>query len=162
MYRVSLRGGQGGWLGGTFVIPDLGDRCVCCDSATADVVEYDPSVDYQALGLVRVPLCVGCRSHVGRYALWRPLLTTLALVFGFVELTFAIGFGRMNHLAFALLAIGAGVAVPSLLRRRRIAAARHGHHREFAFVARPGDVELRTTNRRLVELLLAQGGALVD
>lgn len=83
-------------------------------------------------------------------------------MFGFVELTFAIGFGRMNHLAFALLAIGAGVAVPSLLRRRRIAAARHGHHREFAFVARPGDVELRTTNRRLVNLLLAQGGALVD
>ena len=55
-----------------------------------------------------------------------------------------------------------GVVVPILSRRRRIAAARRGHHRELSFTARPGDIELRTTNRRLVDLLLAQGGTLLD
>lgn len=144
----------------TFPVPDLGDACVCCNSADAEPTSYDASTGPFIGEPIRIPLCAACRAHV-HLDEKRTLYVVSA---AFIGLLIAI-FSFFVHVLLA--PIGTVIVLGSLGvlfvdRRKQRRMSESGHHSGLEIAAGPGVCSVRTMNRRVAQHLVTahQGGIL--
>lgn len=138
-------------------VPRAGDRCTCCDAPTTRTQAVDASSDRIHVQPFPMSVCEACASHAVRSGAVEALLGALAGMLGAVAILASV-------LAPLWLAIAGWLPIAAvvwaLIRRggARRAMVRGGHHAGLAIQARPGMTVVKTSNRRLVEELIALRG----
>jgi hypothetical protein len=143
---------------GEFPAPRFSARCVCCDATSVEHLPYDPSSDDQHADRITVPLCSACRRHVSRRPALGTMLVGLPAGLGIFLLLGALVISSMSLLVAALLLIIVPIVLAVVHHRERLAAASHGHHRELRIGVGAGFSVVTTTNPRIRDELLGQGG----
>ena len=166
-YSVGLRVPQpdrGFWdTGGSYMIPRFRARCVCCNVETPETKGYDPGESNQLTGKFDVPVCPDCYFHIGGGRFWQGMLALAGGIGGAVAIFGVCGWAFMEAgpgmLLIGLAGLGLGGAGYAFSTWRAVRSARFGHHSMFECWVAPGFTGIRTTNRRLVDDLLALHGA---
>ena len=143
---------------GEFPAPRFSARCVCCDATSVEQLPYDAAADDQYADRITVPLCSACRRHVSRRPAIGTMLVGLPAGLGSFLLLGALVTSSMSLLVAGLLLIIVPIVLAFVQYRERLAAASHGHHREFRIGVGPGFSAVTTTNPRIHDELLGQGG----
>ena len=143
---------------GEFPVPRFSARCVCCDSTSVEQLPYDAAADDQYAERITVPLCSACLRHVSRRPAIGTMLVGLPGGLGTFLLLGALVASSKPLLVAALLLIIIPIVLAVVHDRERLAAARHGHHREFRIGVGAGFSVVTTTNGRIRDELLSQGG----
>jgi len=148
-----------GAFGGEATAPTVaaGTRCTCCNVPTTRTQKLDASTDRIEVEPFDLPVCLDCKDHALRRTIVEAMMGIGLIVLG------ALGaLGVMNEspaLMIAGFAPAASLITFLFLRRaRRFAFARAGHHAGLEIGAHAGLTVVRTSNRRLVEELVARNG----
>jgi hypothetical protein len=156
--KIAIAGGIGGE--GTYPTPDLGRRCVCCDTADVTSRQYDPGSDRFEAAPLEIPICRACDAHVSKSTAVEQLAGVFLLMAA-AGLFWSIHVEAWNWAALGAAATFAFVAwgARRILRRRDMAA--HGHHIGLEISASLEMCSVRTTNPRLAAEVVERNKALV-
>lgn len=149
-YAVVLGEPSGSGGSGRFPVPNLGDECVCCNSAHAELSQYDPSTGPYISDPIPIPICTACRDHVVLNEK-RAVYVVAAAFVGLGILGFIVHI-LVSAIGFVVLAAAVGVVVVD--RKRQRARSESGHHAGLEFGAAPGILSVRTMNRRIAQRLV--------
>lgn len=143
---------------GTFPTPDLGSDCVCCDSADAEIIHYDPSTGPFVASPVPIPLCGACQKHV--HLNEKRAVYVVAAAFIGVGLGVLGAFLNIIILGLGALVLAGAVGVLLWNRNRHRSNCQSGHCSGLEIAGAPGVCSVRTMNVRVAERLVArhQGG----
>jgi len=129
---------------GKFPVPDLGDECVCCNSAHAELSHYDPSTGPYVSDRIPIPICTACRDHVRLDEKRTVYMVSVAV----------LGLGLVILGFIGLVVFAAAVGVVLMDRNRQRALSNSGHHVGIELAAAPGLLSVRTMNRRVAQRLI--------
>ncbi|MCO4745221.1 MAG: hypothetical protein KC912_10575 [Proteobacteria bacterium] len=145
--------------GGSYVVPSFEPRCVCCNTATGETKAYDPGESNQLTASFDVPVCIDCYDHVAGGRFWSGMLALAGGIGGVLVLVGVFAWAAADAGPGALSFGIAGVSIAAsgywIGTWRAVVSARNGHHTMFEAWVHPGFTGVRTTNRQLVDDLLA-------
>ena len=139
-------------------MPRFSARCVCCDATSVEQLSYDAASDDQYADRIMVPLCSACRGHVSRRPAIGTMLVGVPAGLGIFLVIAALVTSSTSLLVAALLLVIVPIVLAVVQYRGRLASASHGHHREFHIGVGAGFSAVSTTNPRIRDELLGQGG----
>jgi hypothetical protein len=143
---------------GSFPSADYGAACACCNAATDEVMDFDPSAQHRATPIA-IPRCKACRMHLvpGNRA------ATVSIVLGCLAmLGFALGV-KNGAVYYVLGALCTACLLAYWLSTVTNRATMHkqGHHLGIEVVALPGMVSVRTTNPTFAATLRERNAELI-
>ena len=132
---------------GSFPMPEVGTRCVCCDAETATRMRFDPSAGRSSASSLELPRCDECAPHVAINNN-RAVILLAFLCVGILVL--AVGATNSTPVAvIGALILFAGLAYHLTGVKQLATMAKKGHHNGLEIAALPDLLSFRTTNPRL-------------